>query len=65
MAAHLKVALKVPLVLTLDDLQLWLMDGALDQLERLSEAASAGLDDVLRRLEDAAAYLPLPPALRE
>lgn len=81
MVAHLKDAL----VLTLDDVQLWVMDGldgALDQLERLSEAvwtavlqvqdsqvgraASSGLDDVLSRLEEAAAYyLPLPPTLRE
>ncbi|CAF95167.1 unnamed protein product [Tetraodon nigroviridis] len=78
--AHLRDAL----VLTLDDVQLWVMDGldrALDQLERLSDAvrttvlqvqesqvgraASSGLDDVLSRLEEAAAhYLPLPPMLR-
>lgn len=69
--AHLKDAL----VLTLDDVQLWVMDsldGALDQLERLSDtvrtavllvqdtqvgrAASTGLDDVLSRLEAATAY---------
>lgn len=81
MAAHLKDAV----VLTLDDVQLWLMDGldgTLDQLERLLDAvrsavlqaqdsqvgraASSGLDDVLSRLEEAAAYyLPLPPTLRE
>lgn len=71
MVGHLKDAL----VLTLDDVQLWLMDsvdGALDQLERLSDAvrtavqqmqdsqmgraASSGLDDVLSRLEEATAY---------
>lgn len=74
MAAHLKDAL----VLTLDDVQLWLvdgLDGALDRLERLSDAvrtsqagraAASGLDDVLSRLEEANAhYLPLPPTLRE
>lgn len=68
---HLKDALLV----TLDDVQLWVvdgLDGALDQLERLSDAARAaiqqlqdtqvgraaasGLDDVLSRLEDATAY---------
>ncbi|XP_044062718.1 perilipin 6 isoform X2 [Siniperca chuatsi] len=61
--------------LTLDDVQLWVvdgLDGALDQLERLSgaglaairllqdtqvgRAAALGLDDVLSRLEDATAY---------
>lgn len=71
MIGHLKDAL----VLTLDDAQLWLMDsvdGALDQLERLSDAvrtavqqvqdtqmgraASSGLDDVLSRVEEATAY---------
>ncbi|XP_060936793.1 perilipin 6 [Limanda limanda] len=76
--------LKDALFLTLDDVQLWVvdgMDGALDQLERLADAArvamrqlqdsqvgraaSSGLDDVLSRLEEAAAYyLPLPPTLR-
>lgn len=79
--AHLKDAL----VLTLDDLQLWLMDGldgGLEQLEwlldavrtavlqvqdsQVGRAASSGLDNVLSRLEEAAAYyLPLPPTLRE
>lgn len=68
---HLKDALLV----TLDDVQLWVvdgLDGALDQLERLSgaaraaahqlqdsqvgRAATSGLDDVLSRLEDATAY---------
>ncbi|XP_042280500.1 perilipin 6 isoform X2 [Thunnus maccoyii] len=68
---HLKDAFFV----TLDDVQLWVvdgLDGALDQLERLSDAAWAtvrllqesqvgraatlGLDDVLSRLEDATAY---------
>lgn len=68
---HLKDALLV----TLDDVQLWVvdgLDGALDQLERLSDvaraaahqlqvsqvgrAATSGLDDVLSRLEDATAY---------
>nr|XP_033496078.1 LOW QUALITY PROTEIN: perilipin 6 [Epinephelus lanceolatus] len=67
--------LKDALFLTLDDVQLWMvdgMDGALDQLERLSDAAltamrqlqdtqvgraaTSGLDDVLSRLEDATAY---------
>lgn len=62
-------------MVTLDDVQLWVidgLDGALDQLERLSHAARAaahqlqdsqvgraatsGLDDVLSRLEDATAY---------
>lgn len=62
-------------MVTLDDVQLWVidsLDGALDQLERLSDAARAaahqlqdsqvgraatsGLDDVLSRLEDATAY---------
>lgn len=71
MVGHLKDSL----VLTLDDVQLWLMDnvdGALDQLERLSDAvrtvaqqvqdsqmgraASSGLDDVLSRVEEATAY---------
>lgn len=61
--------------MTLDDVQLWVvdgLDGALDQLERLSDAArgaiqqlqdtqvgraaASGLDDVLSRLEDATAY---------
>ena len=58
------------------------LDVALDQMERLSEGAvavvrqlqdsqvgqvaSLGLDDLLTRLEEAAAhYLPLPPTLRE
>ncbi|XP_068585943.1 perilipin 6 [Cebidichthys violaceus] len=68
---HLKDALFV----TLDDVQLWVvdgLDGALDQLERLSggaltavrllqdsqvgRAAASGLDDVLSRLEDATAH---------
>lgn len=67
--------LKDAFFLTLDDVQLWVvdsLDGALDQLERLSDAAVAtlrllqatqvgraatsGLDDVLSRLEDATAY---------
>ncbi|XP_042345942.1 perilipin 6 isoform X2 [Plectropomus leopardus] len=67
--------LKDAFFLTLDDVQLWVvdgMDGALDQLERLSDsavaamrllqdtqvgrAATSGLDDVLSRLEDATAY---------
>lgn len=71
MVDHLKDAL----VLTLDDVQLWLMDsvdGALDQLEWLSDAvraavqqvqdtqmgraASSGLDDLLSRVEEASAY---------
>ncbi|XP_039973186.1 perilipin 6 isoform X2 [Xiphias gladius] len=76
--------LRDALFLTLDDMQLWAvdgLDGALDQLERLADAvwmavqllqdsqvgraATSGLDDVLSRLEDAAAYyLPLPPMLR-
>lgn len=61
--------------MTLDDVQLWVvdsLDGALDQLERLSDtaraavqqlqdtqvgrAATSGLDDVLSRMEDATAY---------
>ncbi|XP_061649924.1 perilipin 6 [Phyllopteryx taeniolatus] len=69
--AHLKDAF----FLTLDDMQLWVvdgLDGALDQMERLSHAAwvavrqlqdsqvgraaSSGLDDVLGRLENASAY---------
>ena len=78
---HLKDAFLV----IMDDVQVWLMDsldGALDQLERLSDAAlvavqqlqdsqvgraaTSGLDDGLRRLEEATAYyLPLPPTLRE
>ncbi|KAM9852020.1 perilipin 6 [Aulostomus maculatus] len=68
---HLKDAFLV----TLDDVQLWVvdgLDGALDQLERLSDsawgavrqlqdtqvgrAATSGLDDVLSRLEDATSY---------
>lgn len=68
---HLKDALLV----TLDDVQLWVtdgLDGALDQLEWLSDAAlvavqqlqdtqvgraaTSGLDDVLSRLEEATAY---------
>lgn len=74
MVEHLKDAF----FLTLDDVQLWVVDGvdgALEQLERLvlllqgsevARAASSGLDDVLSRLEDATAYyLPLPPTLRE
>ncbi|XP_037639548.1 perilipin 6 [Sebastes umbrosus] len=67
--------LKDAFFLTLDDVQLWMvdgMDGALDQMERLSDtaltavrqlqdtqmgrAATSGLDDVLSRLEDATAY---------
>uniref|UniRef100_UPI0037E8C460 perilipin 6 n=1 Tax=Semicossyphus pulcher TaxID=241346 RepID=UPI0037E8C460 len=67
--------LKDAFFLTLDDVQLWMvdgLDGALDQLERLSDsawaavrllqdtqvgrAATSGLDDVLSRLEDATAY---------
>ncbi|KAG7999593.1 Perilipin-2, partial [Nibea albiflora] len=67
--------LKDAILLTLDDVQVWVvdgLDGALDQLERLSEvarstvhlltdtqvgrAAASGLDDVLSRLEDATAY---------
>uniref|UniRef100_A0A3Q3F4F5 Perilipin 6 n=1 Tax=Labrus bergylta TaxID=56723 RepID=A0A3Q3F4F5_9LABR len=67
--------LKDAFFLTLDDVQLWVvdgLDGALDQLERLSDsawdavrvlqetqvgrAATVGLDDVLTRLEDATAY---------
>ncbi|KAF0031975.1 hypothetical protein F2P81_016530 [Scophthalmus maximus] len=67
--------LKDALFLTLDDVQLWVvdsLDGALDQMERLADAARAlgrllqdsqvgraaasGLDDVLSRLEDATAY---------
>ncbi|KAM9353590.1 perilipin 6 [Symphorus nematophorus] len=67
--------LKDAFFLTLDDVQLWVVDGldvALDQLERLSDAARAavqllqdtqvgraatsGFDDVLSRLEDATAY---------
>ncbi|XP_077384403.1 perilipin 6 [Festucalex cinctus] len=72
-AAHLKDAF----FLTLDDMQLWMLDG-LEQLERVSRAAwsavqdsqvgrvtSSGLDDVLSRLESATAYyMPLPPTLR-
>ncbi|XP_054638012.1 perilipin 6 [Dunckerocampus dactyliophorus] len=69
--AHLKDAL----FLTLDDVQLWMvegLDGALDQLERLSHsawvvlrqlqqsqvglAATSGLDDALSRIENATAY---------
>lgn len=61
--------------LTLDDVQLWVvdgLDGALDQLERLADAArlvvrqlqdtqvgraaTSGLDDVLSRLEEATTY---------
>ncbi|XP_019719213.1 perilipin 6 isoform X2 [Hippocampus comes] len=67
--------LKDAFFLTLDDMQLWMvdgLDGALDQMERLSHAAwmavrqvqesqvgraaSSGLDDLLSRLEDATAY---------
>ncbi|XP_061737797.1 perilipin 6 [Nerophis ophidion] len=67
--------LKDAFFLTLDDVQLWMvdgMDGALDQLERLSHsawmvvrqlqdsqvgrAATFGLDDVLTRIENATAY---------
>ncbi|KAE8289379.1 hypothetical protein D5F01_LYC13268 [Larimichthys crocea] len=67
--------LKDAVLLTLDDVQVWVvdgLDGALDQLERLSDvarsavhlltdtqvgrAAASGLDDVLSRLEDATAY---------
>lgn len=67
--------LKDAFFLTLDDVQLWVVDGldiALDQLERLSDAAwsavrtlqdtqvgraaTSGLDEVLSRLEDATAY---------
>ncbi|CAK6981799.1 perilipin 6 [Scomber scombrus] len=67
--------LKDAVAMTLDDVQLWVvdgLDGALDQLERVSEAAWAGLrllqesevgraatlglDDVLSRLEDATAH---------
>ncbi|XP_070821620.1 perilipin 6 [Chaetodon trifascialis] len=67
--------LKDAFFLTLDDMQLWVVDGldtALDQLERLSDAAwtavqvlqdtqvgraaTSGFDDVLSRLEDATAY---------
>ncbi|XP_068508033.1 perilipin 6 isoform X2 [Syngnathus scovelli] len=72
--------LKDAFFLTLDDMQLWMLDG-LEQMERLSQtaraavrqlqdsqvgrAASSGLDDVLSRLESAAAYyMPLPPTLR-
>ncbi|XP_037130867.1 perilipin 6 isoform X3 [Syngnathus acus] len=72
--------LKDAFFLTLDDMQLWMLDG-LEQMERLSHtawaavrqlqdsqmgrAASSGLDDVLSRLESAAAYyMPLPPTLR-
>ncbi|XP_028254744.1 perilipin 6 [Parambassis ranga] len=69
--SHLKDAL----FLILDDLQLWVvdgLDGALDQLEHLADAAraamrqlqetqvgraaSSGLDDVLCRLEETTAY---------
>ncbi|KAM9806401.1 perilipin 6 [Syngnathus typhle] len=72
--------LKNAFFLTLDDMQLWMLDG-LEQMERLSHiawaavrqlqdsqvgrAASTGLDDVLSRLESVAAYyMPLPPTLR-
>ncbi|XP_070767826.1 perilipin 6 [Enoplosus armatus] len=67
--------LKDAFFLTLDDMQLWVvdgLDGAMDQLERLSDgalaavrllqdtqvgrAATSGLDDVLSRLEDATTY---------
>uniref|UniRef100_A0A8C9XYF8 Perilipin 6 n=1 Tax=Sander lucioperca TaxID=283035 RepID=A0A8C9XYF8_SANLU len=67
--------LKDALFLTLDDVQLWLLDGvdgAVDQLERATDAALAavrllqdmpagraaatGLDNALSRLEDATAY---------
>ncbi|CAJ1061260.1 perilipin-2-like [Xyrichtys novacula] len=67
--------LKDAFFLTLDDVQVWMVDGldvALDQLERLSDAAwtavrvlqdsqvgraaTSGLDDMLSRLEDATAY---------
>ncbi|KAM9724096.1 LOW QUALITY PROTEIN: perilipin 6 [Menidia menidia] len=76
--------LKDALFLTVDDVQLWVVDGvdgALDGLQRLAgglrltaqqlqetpagQAAAAGVDNALSRLEDAAAYyLPLPPTLR-
>lgn len=68
---HLKDAFFV----TLDDVQMWVvdnLDGALDQLERLTDvvrtagrqlqetqvgqAATLGVDNVLSRLEDATAY---------
>ncbi|XP_057690162.1 perilipin 6 isoform X1 [Corythoichthys intestinalis] len=67
--------LKDAFFLTLDDMQLWVvdgLDGAMDQMERLThaawtvvrqlqetqvgQAASSGLDDVLSRLENATAY---------
>ncbi|XP_077577153.1 perilipin 6 isoform X2 [Stigmatopora nigra] len=67
--------LKDAFFLTLDDVQLWMvdgLDGAMDQMERLTHAgwtvvrqlqdtqvgraASSGLDDVLNRLENATAY---------
>ncbi|XP_054478177.1 perilipin 6 [Anoplopoma fimbria] len=67
--------LKDAFFLTLDDVQLWVVDGvdvAMDQLERLSDAALTavrllqdtqvgraaawGLDDVLSRLEDASTH---------
>ncbi|XP_077455156.1 perilipin 6 [Stigmatopora argus] len=67
--------LKDAFFLTLDDVQLWVvdgLDGAMDQMERLTHsawtvvrqlqdsqvgrAASSGLDDVLNRLENATAY---------
>ncbi|XP_034721841.1 uncharacterized protein LOC117940804, partial [Etheostoma cragini] len=55
-------------LLTLDDVRLWVVDGvdgAAEQLERASGAAAVGLDNALTRLEDATAYyLPLPPQLR-
>ncbi|TKS82772.1 Perilipin-5 Lipid storage droplet protein 5 [Collichthys lucidus] len=74
-AAEVMGHLKDAVLLTLDDVQVWVvdgLDGALDQLERLSDvarsavhlltdtqvgrAAASGLDDVLSRLEDATAY---------
>nr|XP_046254519.1 perilipin 6 [Scatophagus argus] len=74
-ADEVMVHLRDAVLLTLDDVQLWVvdgLDGALDQLERLSDAvraavrllqdtqvgraATSGLDDVLSRLEDATAY---------
>ncbi|KAM3614514.1 uncharacterized protein V6R79_015646 [Siganus canaliculatus] len=67
--------LKDAFFLTLDDVQLWVvdgLDGAMDQLERMSDTAwmamqqlqdtqvgrtaMSGLDDMLSRLEDATAY---------
>lgn len=67
--------LKDAFFLMLDDVQLWVvdgLDGALDQMEHLSDAvwvamrqlqetqvgraATSGLDDMLTLLEDAAAY---------